>query len=361
MQPFGQVIPFLPYIHTPSTAALLWSTEKPLMRDRLYNYDKRLVPKYQYMEVQDLPKLQQLTKGFKFPVIVKPSGLSKALLVTRCDSPQELKDCLAHTFQIIRNVYAREQYPGQPSVLVEEMMQGDMYSTDAYVTHDGQISCLPLVKVTTAHSVGLPGFYGYERSLPTGLSKAETAAAFKASRAAIKALNLSATTAHIELFHTADGWKIVELAARIGGYRDALYREAYGIEHFYNDLAIRMGQAPKLPGKPIAHAAVLNIYADLEGYIEAIEGLDEARQLPSVVWLNSHAQANDIALFASNGGNPLVDGILSNKDPGQLQKDISKVRELIKIKIKASKAAAGQSDFLLPIPAGAHLSDRAKA
>jgi biotin carboxylase len=335
LQPFSQIIPFLPYLHTPSESVLEWATEKPVMRDRLCNYDASLVPRYQYVEVEDLPKLKEWIKGFKFPVIVKPSGLSKALLVSRCETEQELKERLKHTFKLIHHAYEREKYPGKPSVLVEEVMHGDMYSIDAYVTHDGEIFCLPLVKVITAHSIGLPGFYGYEGIVPTGLPHGEVQAANAAATAAIRALNLSSTTAHIELFHTSEGWKIIEIAARIGGHRDMLYREVYGIEHYYNDLAVRMGLKPTMPDKVVKHATFLNMYAEEEGYIESILGLKEARELPSIVYLADHAGPGDLALFAGNGGDQVVDGVLSNEDPEQLKRDVDQVRALVKIKIKA--------------------------
>ncbi len=334
MHRLRQVIPFVPYVHTPSESSLLWSTEKPLMRDRLSNYDERLTPLYQYLEEEDLPRLKTLIKDFKYPLIVKPGGLQDALLVTRCETEQELRDCLDNTFEVIHEVYARRHRRQKPSLLVEEMMEGDMYSTDAYVTHDGEVFCLPLVEVITAHSLGLPGFYSYRHILPTPLPQKEVDAAFSAATAAIKALNLSATSTHIEMFRTAEGWKIIELGARIGGYRQALYQEAYGIDHFYNDLAIRAGIKPTMPGKPLRHAAGFNMYADEEGEIEAIEGLEKARKLPSMVWLKPHAKSGDTALFASNGGQLIVDGILSNADPEQLEEDVAKVRELVKIKIK---------------------------
>lgn len=346
MQPFGQVIPFLPYIHTPSQSALLWATEKPLMRDRLRNYDKNLVPRYQSIEMEDLPKLKSLIKDFTFPLIIKPSGLSKALLVTRCENVKELEDSLKHAFKIINDVYAREQYPGKPSILIEEMMQGDMYSTDVYVTHDGQIFCLPLIRVVTAHSVGLPGFYGHQSIAPTGLPKHEVEAAFAATRSAVKALNLSSTTAHAELFRTAEGWKIIEVAARIGGYRDPLYREVYGIEHFYNDLSVRMGLQPKMPTKPIGNATILNIYAEEEGEIESIEGLEAARALDSTVYVHAHAKPGEKAIFATNGGNPVINTLLSNKDPKKLQQDVAKIRELLRINIANSSDVFNSEDFV---------------
>jgi biotin carboxylase len=333
IQPFRQLIPFIPYIATPTETSLLWSTEKPLMRDRLANYDHRLVPKYQYMEKQDIAKLPSLMQDFSYPLIVKPGGLAEALLVTRCDNEADLRACLDNTFEIIHDIYKREHRVNKPSVLVEEMMQGDMYSTDAYIMPDGEIFCLPLVKVITAHAAGLPGFYSYRHIIPTGLPESEIEAAFAASRSAIRALNLRATTTHIELFQTAEGWKIIEVGSRIGGYRDDLYREAYGIDHFYNDLAVRMNSKPTMPGEPLRHAAGINIYADKEGVIDSIAGVDEASHLSSVVYVAQHAQLGDRALFASNGGQLIVDGILSNEDPEQLEADVARVRELVTITV----------------------------
>ncbi|HYH36257.1 MAG TPA: ATP-grasp domain-containing protein [Candidatus Saccharimonadales bacterium] len=333
IQSFRKVIPFLPYLHTPSPEALLWSTEKPLMRDRLRNYDSKLVPRYQYLEEDDMPQLEKLVRDFKFPVIIKPSGLSKALLVSRCEDLETLRERLAFAFRVIQDVYDRDRYQGKPAVLVEEMMEGDMYSVDAYVLPDGRVFCLPPVKVVTAHSVGLPGFYGYERRAPATLPPAELEAAYDTATAAIRALNLSATTTHIEMYRTEEGWKIIEIAARIGGHRDVLYREAYGIEHFYNDLLIRMGKEPSLPSEPIAEAAVLNLYAEREGTIKSIEGIDRARELPSVIHIVTHAGPGDRSLFSTNGGDRVVDAVLRNTDREQLEKDIRELRELIIIEV----------------------------
>jgi argininosuccinate lyase len=329
-----QAIPFLPYVNTPTETSLIWATDKPVMRDRLRTYDESLVPKYQYMEREDLPKLEKLIKRFSFPVIVKPSNLWSSYLVTQCNNMVELQDCLEQTFNGIQKVYDRYRREAKPSVLVEEMMQGDMYSTDAYITQKGKITCLPLVKVITAESIGLPGFYSYRHILPTGLPESEVKAALKAAEASVKALNLRSTTAHIEMFQTPQGWKIIEVGARMGGYRDDLYREAYGIEHFYNDLAVRADVQLMLPEEPIKHAAGMNIYADKEGVIESIDGVDDARRLESVVYLGVHAKPGDKALFANNGGELIVDGILSNKDPKKLEADVERVRLLIRIKVK---------------------------
>jgi len=336
IQPFRKVIPFLPYVITPTETSLLWATEKPLMRARMAAYDRRLVPQHQYLEQQDLPKLDLLIDGFTYPMIVKPASLAEALLVTRCNDEQALRSCLDDTFTVIQGIYDREHRQNKPGLLIEEMMQGPMYSTDAYVMPDGEVFCLPLVEVITAHAVGLPGFYSYRHIIPTNLSQDEINEAFRVSTDSIRALNLRATTTHIELFRTPEGWKIIEVGARIGGYRNDLYREAYDVDHFYNDLCVRMGKKPIMPGEPVRHAAGINIYADEEGTITAIEGLEEAKKLASVVYLDQHANPGDAAVFADKGGQLIVDGILSNTDKEQLEKDVAKVRELVTIIIQKS-------------------------
>lgn len=330
---YRKVVPFLPYINTPSQASLRWSTEKRMMRDRMRCFDPTIIPKYQYLEEYNEQELQFLLQELKFPVIVKPNGLAASILVTRCDNKIELDHCLKHTFEVIDKIYSRDLGRGRPSVLVEELIQGDMYSTDAYVTPEGKVYCLPLVKVVTADSIGLDGFYSYSLVAPVKLSKSEITKAEKAATSAIKALNLSSATAHVELFHTKDGWKIIELGPRIGGYREDIYREAYGIDHYYNELAIKMGIEPEMPTGPIGCAVGINIYPEAEGKITSITGLDRARKIPGVLFLDAHAKRGDLALYSSNGGRLIIDGVLGSKDPYQLEVDANQIRELIKINV----------------------------
>ncbi|HVS79084.1 MAG TPA: ATP-grasp domain-containing protein [Candidatus Saccharimonadales bacterium] len=346
IQQFRKVLPFVPYIDTPTESALLWCTEKQLMRDRLKTYDRSLVPEYHYLSKEDLSDFEQAADGLRYPVIVKPNGLKASLLVSKCDNKKELMNCLYKTFEVIDEVYEKERGTGLPGVLVEEMIQGDMYSTDAYVDARGNIYCLPLVRVTTAHEVGKPGFYGYRIMTPVSLSQQETQKAFEAASKAIKALNLNSSTAHIEMFHTKDGWKIIELGPRIGGYRASIYRHAYDIDHFYNDLAIRIGLKPEISTEPKAYATGLNIYADEEGIIESIKGLEEARKLPSAVYVAAHAKPGDPAIFAGNGGMLIVDAILTHNDKDQLEADVRRLNELVKINVRAQQPVRETADVL---------------
>jgi hypothetical protein len=214
------------------------------------------------------------------------------------------------------------------------MMQGDMYSTDVYVSYDGIIRCLPLVQVITAASLGQPGFYGHTCILPVDLSEDETQKGFQAARSAVRALGLRATTVHIELFHTKDGWKVIELGARIGGRREKLYHEAFGIEHHYNDLINRINLEPEMPIKIVSHARSEDIFAEAEGVVEVVEGVEAARRLESVISLKVNVNPGDRALFADKGGDALAVAFLSNINKEKVEADAAKLRELIHFKVR---------------------------
>ncbi len=126
------------------------------------------------------------------------------------------------------------------------------------------------------------------------------------------------------------------MGPRIGGYRQELYREAFGIDHYYNDLLVHFGIAPNVEEIVSRHAAGLNIYADSEGTIESIENVDSAKKIPSVVYINVCAKPGDTARFASHGGQFIIDGILANEDKDTLEADVKKLRDLIKINISHS-------------------------
>lgn len=335
IQQLRKTIPFLPYVNTSSDTALLWATEKLLMRDRLRDHDENLVPKYKNLTSAELSYVHKMINGMSFPIIIKPNGLNSSLLVKICSNESELQENLVKTFDVIHEVYKRERGAGVPSVLVEEVIHGDMYSVDGYVNSKGDIYCLPIVRVITANSVGKEGFYTYRTILPVDeLPDEYQKSCFDATKSAVKALHLNSTTVHVELFHTGNGvWKIIELGPRIGGHREDIYREVYGTDHYYNDLLVRIDRDPVINHKHIKYASGFNVYADSEGIIRSIEGIDEIKKMTCVVWFKVHLKPGDSAVFAGNGGEVVAEGIISSPDKKTLEVDMQKIRKLLQIHV----------------------------
>jgi biotin carboxylase len=331
-QPYlQQLLPHLPYINGPTESSLGWATHKAKMRDMLGSYDISLVPKVQAVESSSEEAVQQVLRNLTFPLIVKPTGLASSMLVSKVHNEEELRARLTEGFRVIDDIYARDRGRGKPGFIAEEFINGDMYSIDVYVNGEGTVWPLPLLRSRTAHSVGREGFYTYQTDSHIELTGDEIADGNHAATQAVHALGLRSCVAHIELFHTKTGWKIIELGPRAGGQRQDVYFTAYGVDHAYNELLVKIGLEPEIVTQPTAYCTTINIYADKEGTIATIENFEEAKQLPSVYKLTLYAKVGDKALLSHNGGKLAVDGLVWHKDLAQMQRDAEFIRSTIKV------------------------------
>jgi biotin carboxylase len=328
------IIPHVPYLHTPTETSLDWTTDKIQMRQLLRGYDKAISPKF--LVVQDASKetLDRIERVVGFPLIIKPSGLAASLLVTICYYREELELNLKNTVRKIDQTYKKKRGRGEQRILVEEFMEGAMYSIDSYVNQRGVTYHAPLVHVRTGRSIGYDDFFGYMRITPVLLKPHKVEAARRVADKAIEALNLRSTTCHIELMRTEDGWKVIELGPRIGGFRDEMYKLSYGIDHSLNDILIRIPKKPKLNKRIRGYTAVMQFYPRSKGRLEALEGINKARKLESFQRIKLNKKIGDMCDFARNGDDPVFDIVLFNKDRSRLLADIRRLEKAIKIKIK---------------------------
>jgi hypothetical protein len=330
---YAKVVSLFPSNYCQTPDALDKTTHKYKMRTAFEAIYPEISPKF--IEITNkndisINSINELT----FPVIIKPNGLHSSFFVKKCISVQEVMESVSEIFEKLNFVYQREYGTGLPSLIVEEFIEGDMYSIDAYVTSEKNYTFLPPIRVITAAELGLDGYYSYRHIIPTDLSGSDIEQANLCAARAMESVGLSYSSAHIELYKTNLGWKIIELGPRIGGYRQELYYEAYGIEHYYNDLLVHYGKVPEVSPKWNKYAAGFNIYADKEGIIKQIIGLNEAKKLKSVIKIDLNCSVGSKSEFASNGGQFLVDGILCNSDARDLENDMNRVRELILIDVE---------------------------
>jgi len=334
-QPYlEKLLPFVPYVLGPTESSLDWATHKAKMRMLMEQYDDSLVPRYQMIESASAAELQKVTSRLSFPVIVKPTGLAASLLVSRAENATQLHSIVSQSFAVLADVYRRDGGRGKPAMIVEEFIDGDMYTIDVYVAEDGRIWALPFLRARTAYSLGLKGFYEFQADSHVELTEKQAADGRQAATNAVHALGLRSCVAHIEMFHTAKGWKIIELGPRAGGQRQDIYLASFGIDHAYNELLLKVGLEPEVDITRRAYATTIYLYPETEGEITAIEGVDDARTNPSVYNLHVHGAPGDVALHSSNGGKWLVRGLLTNPDKNQLYRDAETVRSTIKIKTR---------------------------
>ena len=327
-----KLIPYVPHLPTPIEQSLDWATEKTLMRELLEVHNPQIIPSYLEVSNHREATIREIERTMSYPLIVKPSGLEGSLLVTRVENRAQLRRTLKHTFHEIQKAYDKWIKRQEPTVLVEEFMEGDMYSVDTYVSPEGVCRHTPPVKVLTGRNVGFDDFFGYMRLAPAGLTSDDITNAYDVAEQACAALNLRAVTAHVELMKTPKGWKIIELGPRIGGgSRHEIYSESFGINHIVNDIRNRAGEEPVIPMQPKKSMAVFWIYAREEGVLASVKGIREVKQLSSFVSIGQDIKVGDPVQFAKNNGDPVLVLTLSHVDEAQLAADIEQMEAVLQL------------------------------
>ncbi|MDZ7726070.1 MAG: ATP-grasp domain-containing protein [Candidatus Campbellbacteria bacterium] len=330
----AQVVPHVPYLRTPTSESLEWSTNKVEMRRRLLAYDPKITPAFTVVRDSTKKTLKKIEENVGFPLVIKPSGLAQSLLVTICFHQDELEKSLNRVFRKINRLHKDTEGRGKPQVLVERFMEGEMYSVDAYINSRGKVYFCPMVHIKTGRAIGFDDFFGYQQITPTNLSKKSIRDAREASEKAVRALGLRSSTAHIELYKTEQGWKIIELGPRIGGFRNIMYKLSYDIDHTENDIFIRIPKQPKVPQKKLGYTAVLKIFAEKEGTITSIKGIKKLNGLESLHRFKTNKRIGDKATFAKHGGKSIFNITLFNKDRSRLLADIRRIEQGVNIEVK---------------------------
>lgn len=329
-----KVIPHVPYLRTPTTESLTWSTDKLQMRRRLSIYDRSIIPHYRIVQDTKKETLRMVEEKVGFPVVVKPLGLAASMLVSVAYHPEELEKTLKTVFRKINKAYRDRNGRGEPSVMVEELMEGDMYSVDAYVNSRGKVFFTPFCSIKTGWNVGYDDFFAYQTITPSTLSKQSAADARDVSETALHALGLRSTSAHIELMKTEEGWKVIEVGPRIGGFRDKMYEWSYGIDHITNDIRIRIPAQPKIPRTTKGHSAVMKIYGKAEGKIKHINGVKKIQHLSSFQDIKQHKNVGDRAVFAKHGGDSIFNVYLFHTDRSKLRADMRRLEKTVSVEVE---------------------------
>jgi hypothetical protein len=194
-----------------------------------------------------------------------------------------------------------------------------------------------MVKVITGKKIGHDDFYNYLQMTPSGLKSRSIERAQAAAEAGIHALGLRSTTAHTELLKLDDDWKIIEIGARVGGFRHVLHSLSCDINHTLNDVLIRIPKKPILPKKCKGYAVAMKWFAAKEGTITEMKGIKRLEQLASFHKIDINKKVGDKATFARNGGRSVFNLFLYNEDRPKLLADIRRVEKMVEVKVVTRK------------------------
>ena len=243
----------------------LKATNKAMMRQALKEGN---VPIPKFFRVSTSEEYFEAVKHFDGAFIVKPadnSGSRGIYLVRNLSNSKEITEAYRHS----------KTYSRSGDVVVEEYMIGPEVSVET-LTVDGVCH---VIQITDKITTGAPHFVEMGHSQPTRLSS-ETADQIKeVAIAANKAIGITNGPSHTEIIVTAEGPKIVELGARLGGdcITTHLVPLSTGVNMVECCIRIALGEKPDITPK-FERGSAIKYFQSKHGLITDITGVLDAQK-----------------------------------------------------------------------------------
>lgn len=245
---FEPLVPLLGYLCDkygfvgPNFESCMNARDKLLMRRKLKEFN---VPQPEFYEVNNLDELKSAALKLGYPFILKPISGAKSRFIQKVNSENELEKCfdiayngcMEHDGNLFRNYSFDMDNSFRNTFLAEECIVGKQVTTTSFIVND-QIFHLSVADLITGQDVGVNAFYLISRTTPSVLPFDVQEDICKISSMGIKALGVNNTALHPELILTSDGPKIIEIAARVGGYRTEMTKDAFGID--LNEVVVKI-------------------------------------------------------------------------------------------------------------------------
>lgn len=304
-----------------SETSALACTDKSRMRDLFAQASTKISP--DFAVVSNEQDVRSFAAAHTFPLIIKPANLSKSLLVTKSSSLEELLDNYHKTIGQMDAVYQQYAPEQQPKLLIEEFLEGPIYSVDAFVDATGEPHVLEnVVDYQTGYDIGYDDNFHYSRLLPSRLASHKIEEIRRVAAVGCRALGMTSSPAHIEIIYTADGPRIVEIGARNGGYRERMHALANGIDITKNAVALSLDQPLDSTSHKKDNVGVFELFPKTPGIFRGIANEAALRSLPSLNYLSIKAKPGQLVGKAGDGYKMCAVVILHHSDATQFDKDM---------------------------------------
>lgn len=247
----------------------LKATNKAEMRQALKEYG---VPIPQFFRVSSKQEYAQVTARFSGPFMVKPADNSGSRGIVKVEKhADESTVAAAYEYSL--------QHSRNGDVVVEEFMEGPEVSVET-LTINGVCH---VIQITDKLTTGAPHFVEMGHSQPTRLDEEITQKIQEVAIAANKAVGITNGPSHTEVIVTAEGPKIVELGARLGGdcITTHLVPLSTGVNMVENCIRIALGEEPSLQ-KTLQKGSAIRYFQQQAGVVKKIEGIKDALKMTEV-------------------------------------------------------------------------------
>lgn len=299
----------------------LKATNKAEMRAALKSYN---VPIPMFFKVSDEEGYRKAVKMFKGAFIVKPADNSGSRGIFKVEDLSDQKS-ISDAFK-----YSK-QFSRSGDVIVEEYMKGPEVSVET-LTVDGVCH---VIQITDKLTTGAPHFVEMGHSQPTRLGKKTAEKIAEVAKAANNALGIINGPSHTEIIVTAEGPKIVELGARLGGdnITTHLVPLSTGVNMVECCIKIALGEEPDIASK-FNKGSAIRYFKQHAGIVRDIFGIDKAKYLDGLKQISIVHGVGEVVTEIESSGARMGFVIAQSDDADSAIKICEKALDLIEVTIE---------------------------
>lgn len=250
------------------------------------------IPTPELIETIDEVDLLNAAQTIGFPIVVKPrfgSG-SQGVFVAR--SIPELQNWMPWHF-------AQRSPNNLDRSIVEQFIPGQEVGVDGVVVGEHYATLLIRDKAVTDLPFRLP----YAYFAPTYLTESKQQGVSNVLTKAVAALGLYNCLVHADVIFAETGQPyVIDISGRPSGFNlsTRLVPTAIGINPTQQMIQLILGQASTF--QPLYHRGVMLRMLDAPmGYLQAVEGIEQVRQLPGIVAIETFLNPGDFIQERRNG------------------------------------------------------------
>ena len=294
------------HLNTISYKSSILATNKGEMRKALLD---KGVPIPTFYICKNYSEYLNALKKIKLPLIIKPSDNSGSRGIYLLKNEEETKRAYEYSMMQANN----------HTILVEEYMLGKELSVEVFVNND----YIDIMQFTDKTTTGDPHFVETGHFQPSELSPNELNNIGHIVKQAVKALEIDTGPAHVEVIFTANGPKIVEVGARLGG--DHITTDLVPLSTGINMVKMTIENALKQKISSYERLSAYSLIKYIIGNANNIETFLKTEKIESVISYSIHTDVSKVEINSSNDRNGYY--ILCNKSREKLLSDLELIEK----------------------------------
>lgn len=260
----------------PSPVAAQKARNKFLMKQALAHLPG-IVPRHARVCTWD--ELENAIQSIGFPAILKPTGASASKGIFELHQPEDLHSAFTTLQNFARPAVDPIFRTYGAEFILEEFLSGPEFSVEGWV-FQGEVKVVGITDKKTTEPFHLEYQHMYPSSLPDTAQQDISAKTIQV----VKTLDLDNCAFHLEGKLTPNGFRFIEIAARVGGDYIAshLIPLSTGINFYAQVLRVVTGQRPQKEPTLQLYTGAHFLLAQAEGTFRGLDGIEEALHRSSV-------------------------------------------------------------------------------